>query len=345
MFKLKSVRNRKGAALILGYMLILVLSLFVSVFFNRTLNEKRVYDFDRERLEAFYIAEAGVDRAMTELRSNYAGYSGTGLTTLGQGQYEISVVVLSGSSKKILSYSYVPNKAQKRAQRNIEVITKKLTPADFYDYAIYSANDIICTGNSYDVTGKAIYADALLNGGRISGGSTQDPTVSPLARFDFAILRAIAVSQGNLFTATRLGQGDPFPTDFWFSPPTNPSDPTTGIPNVVYVEGAMTLTGNDVVGGFFLVVGNILTNPEVIVDTSLKGNITVNGCIYTTGQFTAKGGGNAMNVTGGIWAGTDVNLNGNVKIAYDTNYMMSIKSLVDTYGASGALQVLSWREL
>lgn len=345
MVKCKSAGNHRGSALILGYLLILVLSLFASVFFNRTFNEKRVFDFDRERLEAFYLAEAGVDRAMAELRSNYAGYAGTGLITLGHGQYEVSVIVLSGSSKQILSYGYVPNKAQKRAQRSIEVVTKKLTPADFYDYAIYSANDINCAGDTYDVIGKAVYANSASNVGRITGGSAQDLTVSPLAHFDFAILRTLAISQGNLYTSDRLDRGDSFPSDFWFSPPTDPSDPSTGIPNVVYVEGAMTLTGNDVVGGFFLVVGNILTNPEVIVDTELKGNITVNGCIYTTGQFTAKGGGNVMNVMGGIWAGADANLNGNVKISYDTNYMMSIKSLVDLYGASGALQVLSWREL
>jgi len=340
-----NIFNRKSSILILSFLVILIVSLFAGIFLSRTIHEKHLFDFDQKRLGAFYLAEAGVDRALTELKNNYSGYTGTSPTTLGIGQYETVVTTLSATSKKILAYGYVPNKTQVAAQYTIEAITKKLTPPNFYDYAIYSANNIDFTGNSYDVTGKAIYGGTASNIGGISGGATHDLTVSPLAHFDFQILRNISIAQGNLYTATRLASGAAFPTNFWYQAPTNPSDPTTGIPNVVYVEGAMTLTGNDVVGGFFLVVGNILTNPAVVVDTTLKGDITVNGCIYTTGEFTAKGGGHVMNITGGIWAGEDANFNGNIKMTYGSDYMTSIKNLVDTNGASGALQLLSWRKL
>lgn len=338
--------NRKGSILISVYLVIFVLTIFIGMVVTRSINERKFFDISRERTNAFYLAEAAVDTAIFHLRGDYNGYSGTpSPASLGEGEYEISIATLDPTKKKITATGYIPSKAQERAKYSIEAITKKLTPPNFYDYAIYSAGDLRFTGNSYDVTGKAIYAGTGTDLGRISGGATFDPSISPLAHFDFQILRDIAVAQGNLYDATRLNNHDPFPTNFWYQPPSDPDDPETGIPNVVYVEGALVLSGNTTAGGFYLVVGNILQDPAVTIDTTMNGNVTVNGCIYTTGDFTINGGGNGLNINGGVWTGTGADIKGNSKVTYNYDFMMSIKHLVDINSAGAAIQLLSWRQL
>ena len=83
---------------------------------------------------------------------------------------------------------------------------------------------------------------------------THDPSISPLLRFVFSALRAVAASQynpgtvnkNNIYTAEDLKKKRPFPKDFYY----DPLDHSKG-PNVVYVEGAMSLAGGDEVGAGF----------------------------------------------------------------------------------------------
>jgi len=337
--------NQKGSILIVVYLVISVLVTIGAVLVSRSVIDKRLYDMNFERTQAFYLAEAAVDAAIANLQGDY-GYSGTSTpVAFGDGEYESSVTTVNTANRKIVATGYIPTKANPRVVRQIEAVTKKETPPDFFENAIYSAGYIDFEGVSYEVNGKVIYATTIENPVNVNGTVTRDPSIAPLAHFDFAVLRDIAIAQNNYYTPARLSAGVPFPTDFWYVEPTDPSDPTTGIPNVVYVEGALRLSGNDTVGGFYLVVGNILTDPEVIIDTTITGNITVNGSIYTTGNFTIKGGGNSLNVDGGVWAGTGADIRGNAKIDYDYDYMMSIKHLIETNNAGAAVQLLSWRQL
>ena len=343
--------NRKGSILITAYIILFVLLILGSVFFSRTISEKRLFDLSRERQEVFYLAEAGVDMALIGLTNNYSTYTGTSApVSLGRGEFEAVVDTGSATRKKITASGYIPSKAQKRVERRIEAITKKETPPNFYDYAIYSAGDVDLNGNSYLVNGKVIYANTIENPDHITGTITHDPTISPLAHFDFAVLRSIAVAQGNLYNTARLQKiqqnKDSYPSSLWYSPPTDPSDPTTGTPNVVYVEGDMVLNGNvGTIGGFFLVVGNVLTDPNDTSDTTINGNGQISGCVYTTGKFRINGGAGGLNVDGGVWSGTEAELNGNANVTYNKNFMDSIKHLVNSNSAGSVVQLLSWREL
>ncbi|MFH1691623.1 MAG: hypothetical protein ABIC68_03495 [Candidatus Omnitrophota bacterium] len=347
--------KQKGSVLIIAYVFLFALLLLGGVFFSRSVADKKLFDIQRERTEAFYLAEAAVDRALVELKNNFA-YTGTTSVvdfmkgTTKAGEYEISVSPLTATRRQVITYGYIPVKTSARAQRCIEAIVKKETPPNFFDYAIYSAGIVDPHGNTYAVNGDVVYADSIDNSSHISGTVTHDATVAPLAAFDFAILRAIAVAQGNLYDATRLDavkkNWDTFPANFWYSTPTDASDPTTGIPNVVYVEGDLVLNGNiGSVGGFFLVVGNVLTDPDDTADSTLNGNGTVDGCIYTTGKFDINGGGGNLNVNGGVWSGTEAELNGNVMINYNIDFMDSIEFLVQNQGAGSVVQLLTWREL
>jgi len=347
------LNNKRGSVLIMVYVVLGALMLLSSVFFSRIVSDRKLFDIGRGRQEAFYLAEAAVDRGIAELDNSWSGYSGTGGTpvALGRGEYEISVSVISATQKKILADGYIPDASSPQAERHIEAIAKKQSPLNFYDNAIYSADEVDINGTAYSVTGDVIYADSISGDtSNISGSMTQDASISPLAQFDWAILRAIAVAQGNLYDTARIKDvetnKDTYPGDFWYSAPTDVLDPTTGTPNVVYVEGDMTLNGTiGTIGGFMLVVGDVLTDPDDTGSSTLNGVGTVEGCIYSSGNFKVNGGGGGLNVDGGVWAGLEAEMNGNCNIAYNEFFMDAVEHLVNSNSAGSVVQLLSWREL
>jgi hypothetical protein len=121
---------------------------------------------------------------------------------------------------------------------------------------------------------------------------------------------------------------------------------SSGVPNVAYIEGSLRISANSVaIGGVILVVGNF-ADPGVIeseVSSTINGNLTVNGCIYTTGGFTLNGHGNSV-IDGGIWTGDGAVLRGNTGITYNADYMLAIKYYVKNH-TPPTLKLLSWRQL
>ena len=81
------------------------------------------------------------------------------------------------------------------------------------------------------------------------------------------------------------------------------------------------------IGGFILVVGDIINNPAAVANVDIRGDTNIDGTIYTTGYFEIHGGGNDLNINGGIIAGGDVEIRGNGKVYYNTTYMDAIEGL------------------
>ncbi|MGE5280513.1 MAG: hypothetical protein ACM3L6_07220, partial [Deltaproteobacteria bacterium] len=252
-----------------------------------------------------------------------------------------------------------------RAGRTLEAVVKKYTPPSFFDKAIYSADEVDLNGNSYVVNGDVIYANTVSDTDHVTGSVEEDPSIAPLAQLDWSKLREVAAGQthvdahgnvkDNVYDASDLREvqrgDDNYPSDFWYHAPSDPSkspgtDGYDGEPNVVYVEGDMVLNGNvGTIGGFFLVVGDVLTDPTDSSDTSINGVGTVNGSIYSSGNFKINGGAGGINVDGGVWAGQEAELNGNSTVSFNEYYMDAIEFLVESNGAGSVVQILSWREV
>lgn len=306
--------NRRGAALIISFMVIVVLTILSSAVIARSVSERFIAQRYAESMQAFWLAEAGVSQALNGLRSTFnvsvslnPKWSGT----LSTGQYEVFVVAnIDSENTKIASHGYVPTKTGARAERVLEAIMNKFikVPPNFYNNVIYSAGGIVKSGNP-TVTGIEYNA-------------------SPLPLLDFEQLRTISQSQNNYHDADHLD--GPFPSSFWY-------DQTKGIPNVVFLEGSLNLSGKkDQVGGFFVVGG------DVIYDATIGGNAAIDGAVYTRGGFTINGGGSVpFNVNGGIWSGGQATLNGSsVTVAYNETYMSAIKEL----GINTDVQMTDWRD-
>lgn len=339
-------KNKGAIVLSLSYLIIIVLLIIAAAFTVRVINEKNIANRYKESKEAFNLAEAGANMAMAMLRQDY-NWNASPTVDLGRGQYTVNINQIT-DKRMITSSGFIPSAVNFRAKRTIEATVRKYIPANFYDYAIYTADELDLNGNAYEINGDVIYGDdqPAGNTGNINGTVTQDTSISPLAGLDFQQLRNISQGQGNLYDAARLEQvktgGDSFPSSFWFTPPTDPNDPATGVPNVAYIEGDLTLKGNiGAIGGFFVVAGDVLTNPLGTYDATINGNGQIDGAIYTRGEFQVNGGGGGLNVNGGVWAGTEAELNGNAAISYNRDYMEAIKALDIDPG----VQVLSWREI
>jgi len=309
------------------------------------LNEQHVAQRYGSLASAFQLAEAGVDEALFQLQANYS-WIGPLTAQVGNAGTYTTQVTQNGTLRKIASTAATqgtivsPNQIEAWVQKNI--------PPNFYGDAIYSANNVELKGNAYSVTGNILAAGSIEstnNLGGVVGNYVTDPSVSPLPALDYQQLYNIALSQGNVYDDTRLKNiqqhTDHFPTAFCFSPPTDPNDPSTCTPNVNYVTDDLVLNGNiGTVGGLFVVVGSVLTDPNAVEDTTINGNGQVAGVIYTTGTFKINGGGNGLNLDGGVWSGEQATLNGSATIQYNATYMNAIKNLQINPG----VQLISWLE-
>jgi len=339
--------NKRGVILVACYMVIVVLTIMGVGFISRSVSGKNLAQRYVDSARAFWLSEAGIARALNQLRSDYY-VSGEDLWSgvLIQGSYSVDVDIL-GEMRKVTARSTVPATGQIRAQHVIEAMISSGTPDNFYDHAVYSAGDVDFKGNSYIIDGDVLYAgdSYIQNPGNINGVVTEDPLASPLARFDFEELLGISATQGNVYDASRLQDvkngTDSFPGSFWYEEPTDPADPATGTPNVVYVLTDLQLNGNiGNIGGFYVVVGDVITNPGSVEDLTIDGSGQVDGMIYTRGEFRINGGGSGLNVNGGIWAGEEVRLNGSVEIAFNEDFMLSLEAL----DINTEPQIVWWRD-
>ncbi len=369
--------DKKGIALLLGFIVIMILAILGSAIISRGVNENIIAKRYAESTQAFWLAEAGVNRALRELKVVDFSYLGSLTGSADNGSYSVTVENgIDSEHKKVTARGFIPSTGTPRAERIIEAIIYSGIPANFFDNAVYSAGTVDFNGAAFIVRNDTPETnpcsdpfnpppcnDTVLYAGDfevqkpeyiIGAPSVQDESISPLALLNYEQLRALSASQQNVYIksgtkiineATGL---EGFPTDFWYNDGVDNDGDTIideaddgGPPNVVYVETDLTLKGGiGTIGGFYVVVGDVITNPSGTYDATINGNGQIDGVIYTRGTFSINGGGGGLNVLGGVWAGEEVELNGNANITYKKEYMNAINSL----DIEPAPQITSWRE-
>lgn len=352
------LNNNRGVLLIAVYLVLSVLLVFLGIFVYKNIWEAKIATNYKQKLIAFYCAEAALDKGIAKLPASTTGEANVALNAIGgsqQGEYTYSITTIQlGKKWRVESWGYVPTQAQSQASEHLEAyIEKKDLPNSFWDNAIYTAGNIKINGLSYGLTGDIIHGGSLkpavLDPAHFTGTSANDPTISPLVKLDFPSMRTVAAAQikadgsDNVYTAAEIKAGTPpFPPNFWYD--TSDPNPANWVPNVVYVETDLVLNGNiGTIGGFFLVVGDVTTNPSAISSSVINGSGQIDGCVYSTGEFVVNGGATGLNVLGGVWSGTDgVTFNGTVDVTYHQPYMDSIRTVIQP---SATIQVVSWRKL
>jgi hypothetical protein len=345
-----TIETQNGFALFFVMMLFGIVIVGLPSLVSIGANAARRSNVSLESKQAFYLAESAVELGKILLRDNYESLavpSAIAAQDLGAGQYSVTIngsPDTDGFKRQIIGFGAVPNFASPVTNRSVEVIVKKppVLPSAMWNNAIYSAGEVTANGNAYEVNGDVVAADGIsYSSDHISGSETIDAGVNPLPILDFEAFIAIAMTQvydghDNYFTAQEIANGELLlPISFYFEAPSagNPF----GVPNIVYIEGNVTVTGNwGNIGGFLIVVGDIDAG-----DTTINGNGEIDGVVYTLGEFRANGGGAGINVNGGVLSGSDAIMNGNTNITYNQSYMDSIENMNPPPG----MTVLSWREL
>ncbi|MCM8786682.1 MAG: hypothetical protein NC935_01355 [Candidatus Omnitrophica bacterium] len=317
--------EKRGFTLIFIIFVVVVLGILSLAMLSRSIWEANVAKKNLDSVKAFWLAEAGISKAIEQLHNDFNDTAPINITRLGEGGYNASLEVLDNQNRTVEARGFIPF-YNPTINRLIQVNVRKYqdVPSNFYDNAIYSAGDIFLKGSSYTVNGNVTYALNITGDtSNINGTISYNSSIRPLVHFNFDQLKNISISQGNYNLTS-----DNFPSSFWYNE-------TAGIPNVIFLEGNLVLKGNQQVGGFYVVGG------EVVCDATLAGTVGVEGAIYTLGNFTIKGGGAGLNIVGGVWAGEKAILDGNAKVFYNSTYMHAIDNLdVDT-----DVQITSWKEL
>lgn len=336
------IKDKKGVALIVVYLVIVVLLILGGAFLLRAIWEQKIAERGRDFKQALYIAEAGIDRAVYELKKDYNNWAGwSGITfNFAEGEYRATCEA-QGGYRKVAVIASIPNFASARIARTLEAFIRKEIPSNFYENAVYDSGKLTIEGDEYAITGDVRYAgkNEIEHPELIDGDIIEDGSISPLPMLDFQQLHDIAQGQGNVYDEARINDvkkgDDSFPASFWYA---------EGVPNVVYVEATLKLDGDiGTIGGFFVVAGDVLTNPEQEENTIIDGYGTIEGAIYSTGKFDVEGDadGGGLSISGGVWSGKKTKIEDRVTINFNETYMNALANL----GITPGVQIVSWREI
>ncbi|MBI3324848.1 MAG: hypothetical protein HYZ92_06170 [Candidatus Omnitrophica bacterium] len=179
----RSARQRRAIALIVCYFCVALLLAFGSAVLAYTLNEQAIARRQVRLLSAFQMAEAGVDRAVTELKAA-AGWSGINYTALSAGGgYDVTVTSLSPTLKQIVSTGHYPSNntaAFGYQTRKVEVVLSVQTTK--YDHALFAARTVHLNSNarvdSYDSSAGAYGGSNVSADGDVGSNATTAATIS-----------------------------------------------------------------------------------------------------------------------------------------------------------------------
>ncbi|MCK5343890.1 MAG: hypothetical protein KAR20_10825, partial [Candidatus Heimdallarchaeota archaeon] len=163
------VKNEKGMMLIVLYLVLGVLMLVVGVFAYRNIVEVKVAAQLKQRLLAFYSAEAAIDKAVAKLPSSTTSESNVDMSdasgaTIGEYTYSISTLEI-GKRWQVNAWGYYPDQANAVASSNLEAfVSKKDLPSTFWENAIYTAGNVRINGTAYDLDGDVRYGGSLVPG-------------------------------------------------------------------------------------------------------------------------------------------------------------------------------------
>lgn len=126
------MRNQRGMTLVMAMALMLVLGILGYALVQVGQYETRFMVKGKKSDAAFYLANAGVEWAMHELKSD-SSYTGTDTAeSLGDGEFEVSVTDLGDDTYEITSTGYIPDQTNPKEKRTIKakVIRDMVDPGE-----------------------------------------------------------------------------------------------------------------------------------------------------------------------------------------------------------------------
>jgi Tfp pilus assembly protein PilX len=267
-----NLEHNKGFILVASYMVIALLVILATGFATRSIGEQRVSNKGRDSIQAFWLAESGLDRAISELPDT--PLSGT----LGSGSYSTQTTSISSTRFLIRSKGGVPAANETDPDNIVRSITAIVEqPANEADpsgiTSAITANGNITVRGSAQVNG-AIDPNAIFDFEEIFGISKETMENNATSLYtdpENNVTPVNTISWANLVSMEEMIVSD----SNWEG---------TGI---LVVDGNLRITGGHF-RGIIWVIGTLWVSGNPIIDgaiyvesgaefeTTLTGNPTVN---------------------------------------------------------------------
>ena len=369
--------NQKGIALLTTLIFVFILVTFGVALLTMTGNDIKLSALQRDSTEAFYIAEAGIDKALWYLNTPEDN-GGEGLDwrtneyqepypAVSTNYYQLTVEDTAEQDIiKITSRGVVSDGNKVYGSRKIEVKAKKAispSPSLVYNYAISTEGDLTFE-KSIQIDGDVhsngnislvsdvpdITGEATASGGTNELGSVSH-AIQMYPKIDFEYYKVLAIANETYYGDSK---------DFTIGETIN---------GIHFIEGDVRIKKNAnlniINGGAIFATGTITViatpiirrtqtvgydNPLAIIakgDISLGGSVDVEGVIQTEGTlvFDIRSGAEYINVNKGtVIADEGISIiggGGGIDIFYDPN--LSVENIIGT--GIEIYKIISWQEI
>ena len=312
--------GKKGAALIIAFMVIVMLTVLGSATISKSVSERFLTQRYAESTQAFWLAEAGVAQALLQLKSDFSNFNAIAPTALGQGEYSIDTIVVEGANRRVTAHGFVPSQASPRAERTITVLVQSsggsnLSNPDLLQYAVDTTGELNIGGSADIHPPESSHQGSSLDFEEVFG--TTKEAIYALAQ------EAAASGTGHVYT--------------------NPGANQQPVNGITWVEltgsNKYSISSNWSGSGLLIVNGNGMN-----LALEITGDWTFTGMIWVMGKIKIAGN---PQITGAIFAesmaGIESDVTGNPTINLDTAAVSGAFGLLG--GGSEGIQVLSWREI
>ena len=173
--------NRRGLALVMSCVVVALVAAYGSATMVRSLTEQRTAQRSVRLASAFQAAEAGLDSAIANLRTNI-NWSGVGYTSTLKGGYDVAITTLSPTLRRVTATGYYPSNntaAYGYQRRQVEGTVSVQEP--LFNNALFAATTIqLDSGaktDSYDSSLGSYGGANVSSDGDVGSNSTGSSTV------------------------------------------------------------------------------------------------------------------------------------------------------------------------
>lgn len=218
---MKLFHNSSSGSIIVVFVIVLsVLTTVVLAVSSLTLSNKVGVERTYQKSIALNIAEAGLNKAVWELKQGHSYTGETGNSSISGGEFDVTMTNIDATNKYITATAYVPTKASPKYKKAIKAkVTAQPSNTDIsFSYAVqagtggmtisgssriegslYSNGNIVVSGSAkVDSPGNAWAVGTIDDGGRIKGVKTPGAPAVPLPTLDIEAWKDLAKAGGTI---------------------------------------------------------------------------------------------------------------------------------------------------
>ena len=283
MKKIKKERGQEGIALVITLLVMTILLIMGSAFMSISSTETLIAINERNRVQAYHLAEAGAELAIAQLNAN-SNYAGTGEQALGPGTYTVTVACVPAGAppcppatpdqRIITAMGCVRNCTPPSAMSRVEMRVQRGSPFQFafYGLGVTLLEDGVVV-DSYD-SAVADYPSGAGSEAHIGSNGNITLGTGNTVKGNAQAGGTVTLGAGSTITGTTTAPAPPVTF-----PPVDTTPPSPPAPNLNVADGTTVA----------LPAGTYYFN-AIDVGANATLNITGPVVIYMTGTFHAQGG-------------------------------------------------------